>query len=284
MGIVAARTKSWREVAAVVLTAAVFIGASLSSSGSALSEPVRKNMTQSKFSSLLSGAGKTRREFQIADASGEHHIATSAASDHVAGHKDHHHGHAEPHHHHHDGGHHHDGDHHHHDHAHGSAIDIDWVERVSELEDWTVEGVNAPSGSIKGILPAGTIIHFWASWCGPCEEEFPDLQSFYDEHIEGSDSLNLVTITNDSGQPPAKRFIEKHKTTFPVYLDPEQRTNLSILGRRELPSTVIVDADGRFHRLALGKLEWSYPKLPEVLASVAGKRAADRKNAGNNQE
>lgn len=263
MGIVTASTKSWGTSAGFALAITVFLGTFLSLSSGVSAQAADGNVTQSKISPLLPVSGITYGEFQIArslvvpepgDADGHHHEKAD------------------------DGRHHQDGGSH--QQAHSNAVDVDRVERVEELEDWTAEGVNAASGPLKDLLAAGTIIHFWASWCGPCEEEFPDLQAFYSEHIEGSDSLRLVTITNDRGLPPARRFITKHKTTFPVYLDPEQRTNLSILGRRELPSTVIVDADGRFHRLALGKLEWSYPKLPQVLTTVAGIRSS----AGSNQE
>ncbi|MEP3274867.1 MAG: TlpA disulfide reductase family protein [Stappiaceae bacterium] len=168
---------------------------------------------------------------------------------------------------------------HHHDHsdhhAHDSDTDhsVEKIERVSELDDWSVEGINEASGSFKDLLSQGTIVHFWASWCGPCEEEFPELAAFYQQHVAENENLKLVTISNDQVALLADRFIKKHRTTFPVYLDPEQKSNLALVGQRALPSTVMIDADGRIHRLALGKLDWTFNKLPEVLASIAGKQS-----------
>ena len=146
------------------------------------------------------------------------------------------------------------------------------VERVGDLEELTVAGINTASGDFKALLLPGTIVHFWASWCGPCEDEFPLLERFYRTHISEdlkAKGIRLITISNDFSADPAARFIKKHGVAFPVYLDTEQETNLAIVGQRGLPSTVLVDAGGRFHRLALGKLDWDFPLLPDILAATA---------------
>jgi thiol-disulfide isomerase/thioredoxin len=162
-------------------------------------------------------------------------------------------------------------------HDHGSELtgSLVRVKRVAELNDQVVPGINTTPGNLKALLSPGTIVHFWASWCGPCEEEFPQLERFYRTHISEelkAKGVRLITISNDLAAAPAARFIEKHGTTFPVYLDSEQTTNLAMVGQRALPSTVMIDADGRFHRLALGKLDWDFPRLPDILAATAARK------------
>ena len=135
-----------------------------------------------------------------------------------------------------------------------------------------VVGVNTKSIDLKSVLTPGTIIHFWASWCGPCREEFPELERFYREHVLNGGTANgfrLITISNDSEAVHADKFIQALGTTFPVYWDVDQTTNLAMLGRRSLPSTVMVGGDGKFHRLALGKLEWGFPGLPKIIEATA---------------
>ncbi len=167
-------------------------------------------------------------------------------------------------------------------HDHGSELtgSLVRVNRVAELNDQVVPGINTTPGNLKALLSPGTIVHFWASWCGPCEEEFPQLERFYRMHISEelkAKGVRLITISNDLAAAPAARFIEKHGTTFPVYLDSEQTANLAMVGQRALPSTVMIDADGRFHRLALGKLDWDFARLPDILAATA----ARKRSAGN---
>jgi thiol-disulfide isomerase/thioredoxin len=163
-----------------------------------------------------------------------------------------------------------------HDHT-GSLVR---VKRVAELTDKLVLGINTTPGNLKALLSPGTIVHFWASWCGPCEEEFPQLERFYRTHISEelkAKGVRLITISNDFAGAPAARFIEKHGTTFPVYHDSEQTIILEMVGQSALPSTVMIDADGRFHRLALGKFDWDFPRLPDLLAAIA----AQKQSAGN---
>ncbi len=153
------------------------------------------------------------------------------------------------------------------------------VDRVSELSALMVTGVNTKSVDLRALLRPGTIIHFWASWCQPCATEIPELERFYRHKIVGelmAKGIRLITISNDRTVTPAVRFIRRYRTTFPVYLDRAQTSNLTILGQRALPSTVLVDGDGRFHRLALGKLDWDYPDLPRILTAMTARKSVPR--------
>jgi thiol-disulfide isomerase/thioredoxin len=168
----------------------------------------------------------------------------------------------------------------------GSAVRVN---RVSELKDQVVAGINTNSRDLKELLLPGTIVHFWASWCGPCAEEFPELEHFYSTRLSqklAAKGIRLITISNDFAVAPAARFMEKHGTTFPVYLDTEQTINLALVGQRALPSTVMIDASGRFHRLALGKLDWNFPRLLDVLETTAARKpgAGNRKKPVNEDE
>ncbi|MGI9422151.1 MAG: TlpA disulfide reductase family protein [Hyphomicrobiaceae bacterium] len=161
------------------------------------------------------------------------------------------------------------------DHRHAHKGSVVQVENTAELKEHVVAGINTKSADLRALLRPGTIIHFWASWCGPCVEEIPQLERFYRDRIVDklkAKGIRLITISNDRAIAPAARFIKKHGTTFPAYLDKEQASNLAIVGQRGLPSTVLVDADGRFHRLALGKFDWGFPDLAEILTATAARK------------
>ena len=169
-----------------------------------------------------------------------------------------------------------------HDHRHAPMNPAAKVDNVSELRAQVMAGINTRSADLRTLLRPGTIIHFWASWCHPCTEEIPQLERFYREKIVGelkSKGIRLIAISNDRTVTPAARFIRKHGTTFPTYLDRDQKSNLAIVGQRALPSTVLVDAGGRFHRLALGKLDWGFPDLARILTTMAARKPVVRNNA-----
>ncbi|MEP3276284.1 MAG: redoxin domain-containing protein [Stappiaceae bacterium] len=157
---------------------------------------------------------------------------------------------------------------------HGLDLSSSMVNNVSELSTRLIAGVNTAPSDLRSLLKPGTIVHFWASWCAPCEAEIPGLDKFYRTQIQnelGSKGIRLVTISNDRVPAGATRFIEKHKLNFPVYYDAKQLSNAAIVGQRSLPSTVIVDRNGELQRLSLGQLDWSYPKLPDLLISTVSR-------------
>lgn len=152
---------------------------------------------------------------------------------------------------------------------HGPSASL--VDNVSQLNTRLIAGVNTAPSDLRTLLTPGTIVHFWASWCAPCEEEIPGLSKFYSSHIQadlGERGIRLITISNDRAPAGAARFIKKYNLEFPVYYDAKQISNIAIVGQRSLPSTVIVDKNGELQRLSLGQLDWEYPKLPELLVST----------------
>ena len=150
------------------------------------------------------------------------------------------------------------------------------IRHVHHLPDQILNGVNATSAELKSQLTPGTIVHFRASWCAPCVEEIPELNRFFHDRIGTSSQpggIRLISVSNDQDAAPALRFMTRFNVSFPVYLDPDQETNAVLVGERALPATIIVDKAGRFHRLALGKLNWNHPGLMRILKHTAAKES-----------
>lgn len=85
-------------------------------------------------------------------------------------------------------------------------------------------------------------LDFWASWCGPCRRAFPEVMKLHDEFAEKG--LEVLAISLDKAPGPAKQFIAKQGSTFPALFDASQKAAVGY-GVRSIPSTVIVDAEGK---------------------------------------
>lgn len=104
----------------------------------------------------------------------------------------------------------------------------------------TLDGEGWNSAQLSGHV---TVVNLWASWCGPCAEEWPALQDaatqYTDVHWLG---VNTMDRTSD-----AKEFLAAQPTSYPHVVD----TDASIMSRlhgvpnRTLPVTVILDARAR---------------------------------------
>lgn len=86
------------------------------------------------------------------------------------------------------------------------------------------------------------LLTFWASWCGPCRVELPELSKLYGE-LAGRGFV-LITVNVDHNPRAGQRFLETLGLKLPVYrLDPRQT---KALGIDALPANILLDGDGRF--------------------------------------
>ncbi len=86
------------------------------------------------------------------------------------------------------------------------------------------------------------MINFWASWCGPCRQEFPALDEMYRKYKPMG--FTMVGINVESEKADAERFLGMRPVTFPILFDPQNAVSGSY-GVKAMPTTVIVDRQGR---------------------------------------
>jgi len=98
-------------------------------------------------------------------------------------------------------------------------------------------------GTDSLALHRGSIVlmNFWATWCPPCKEEMPALESLY----RSDRARGLIVLGIDQGESAATAgaFARAHGVTFPVLIDADQEYASSYVSVG-LPTTVIVGRDG----------------------------------------
>jgi thiol-disulfide isomerase/thioredoxin len=98
------------------------------------------------------------------------------------------------------------------------------------------------------------VLNFWATWCPPCVEEMPLLESFYKQN--SGKSLQIVGLAID--QPSAvKAFLQRTPVSYPIGLAGLGGTELSkVLGNDSggLPFTVVIDAAGAVVQRRMGRV------------------------------
>ena len=94
-----------------------------------------------------------------------------------------------------------------------SSIAASPIERrpVSHFEVTTLDGHAIDSASLKGRV---TLVHFWATWCAPCQEEMPALDKFYREHQR--DGFVVIAISVDDTADEQKVREMARRFAFPV--------------------------------------------------------------------
>jgi len=104
----------------------------------------------------------------------------------------------------------------------------------------TMDGKNLRLQEQRGRV---VMINFWATWCAPCRQEMPHLAKLYDKY-RGS-GFELLAVNVDEEQAKAMGLAQKLNLKFPVLFDGEKKQVSGLYDLKAMPSTVIIDRDGR---------------------------------------
>lgn len=87
------------------------------------------------------------------------------------------------------------------------------------------------------------LLNLWATWCGPCRYEIPELQRIHDTYAKRG--FEVVGVSVDEGAADLiRQFADENKMTYPLAHDPEGKI-ANILEASVLPTSVMIDRHGR---------------------------------------
>lgn len=108
------------------------------------------------------------------------------------------------------------------------------------------KGTNLKLSEQRGDV---VMINFWASWCGPCRQEMPLLDTMYKKYKKLGFTIWGVNIEPDSSS--AKKLLKDIPVTFPILFDTDNKVSKNYKVTA-MPSTVLVDRNGNMRYLHKG--------------------------------
>lgn len=137
------------------------------------------------------------------------------------------------------------------------------------LRDVKLDGLDGKTKSFADFKGKPLIINVWASYCGPCFAEMGSLERLAQKF--GGKTFNVIGISIDDYRQKAMDFIKRSKVTFENFQDHNLVVE-NMLGARVVPTTVLVDAEGKVLFKAKGAYQWDAPQMIDALLETFNKR------------
>ncbi len=121
-----------------------------------------------------------------------------------------------------------------------------------------ISGVDLNSGqqvALSQLKGHPVLVNFWATWCGPCKMEMPEIVAVYRQYKDSKGLVVLAVDTEDaSAKNAAMSFIKDYQMTFPVIQDDNQQSLVLAYHIQATPSTFFVDANGVIQYVQIGAM------------------------------
>ncbi len=118
-----------------------------------------------------------------------------------------------------------------------------------------LEGQQLSTSDFPGDI---IVLNVWASWCAPCRAEAPALEEVAAEYAD--QGVQLIGLNTRDSEASARNFIKNYGVSFPSIVDTDGRLQLlfnETLPPQAIPSTIVIDRNGRVAARALGAVDAS---------------------------
>jgi thiol-disulfide isomerase/thioredoxin len=132
------------------------------------------------------------------------------------------------------------------------------------VPEFVFEDANGQSLRLADFKGTPVLLNLWATWCGPCVQEMPSLDRL--QTLLEDKKLVIIALDQErNSTQTAAAFFKRHDIRhLKVYGDPSGRVG-SLLHARGLPTSFLIDANGKMEGYVAGGTDWSTPDMVSFL-------------------
>ena len=129
--------------------------------------------------------------------------------------------------------------------------------------DFTLTDQYGATHTLSDYRGKVVFLNFWETWCGPCQQEMPDIQKLYEEMGENGEDVVFLGVALPSTEEYPNRqegdaayvtaFLEDNGYTFPTVFDNSGMVH-AVYGISAFPTTFLIDAEGNVYGYAAGMM------------------------------
>ncbi len=146
--------------------------------------------------------------------------------------------------------------------AHAAGFEARVKTPAPALQALDLKGVSKTLAEYRGKV---VLLNFWASWCPPCLREMPSLERLR-VNMAGR-PLAIVALDSAETAEEVNAYLARMKLGFPILLDPDG-SNTRRWKVFALPTSFLLDAEGRVRYVLTGPTEWDEGEALRVIESL----------------
>jgi len=143
---------------------------------------------------------------------------------------------------------------------------------------FTVTALDGSKFNLDAMGGRIVLIDFWATWCGPCNEELPHMKKIAKEFA--GQPLVIISVSWDSDETKWKNFIDKNEMTWVQYRDADHHLSKNF-GVEAIPHYVTIDSDGVLTAEMMGSGSDVEGKLKKLIARAKASSSPPINHVGN---
>jgi thiol-disulfide isomerase/thioredoxin len=124
--------------------------------------------------------------------------------------------------------------------------------------DFTLPLLNGANQKLSDLKGKVVFLNFWATWCPPCRQEMPSMETLY-QRFKGQ-GLEILAVDCQEESRDVSAFMRRNRLTFPAALD-ESGAVSGNYGIEAIPTTYIIDRSGKIILKVVGSLNWNNQKI-----------------------
>jgi cytochrome c biogenesis protein CcmG/thiol:disulfide interchange protein DsbE len=132
------------------------------------------------------------------------------------------------------------------------SLEVGEAAPVVDLEPLAEDAGSVGTESVADYRGQWVLLNIWASWCGPCEDESPDLVAFQKRH--GGRDFTILGIQTQDGTDDGLGFVDEFGLNYPSLRD-GSGDYADDLGSTGVPETLLLDPEGDVAYIRRGQVD-----------------------------